>query len=204
MTINTLAWNRFRYTLYTPIYDLIVKILVHSRKQSIESLSIRPNDKILIVGAGTGFDLEFLRTDCHIIATDITPSMVKRIKKRAKLVNPQAQAIVMNGQALDFPDASFDIVILHLILAVIPDPLACIKEVDRVLKVGGQVAVFDKFVPKNRAVSHRRRIANHITNFFFSDITRDIYWLIKQTSLKVDFDIPANFKGNFRRIKLVK
>ena len=98
-------------------------------------------------------DLEFLPKDCEITATDITLSMIDRIKKRNRTLRHNVQTIVMDGQSLEFTDNSFDFIILHLILAVIPDPIACINESERVLKHGGQVAVFDKFVRKDKKVT---------------------------------------------------
>jgi ubiquinone/menaquinone biosynthesis C-methylase UbiE len=204
MKINTNAWNKFRYTLYTPGYDLIAKIFKGSRKKSVDSLAIKSGERVLIIGAGTGLDLEFLPSDCEIIATDITPSMVEKIKKRNQKLNLQVQALVMDGQNLEFADNSFDKVILHLILAVIPNPIACIKEAERVLKLGGQIAVFDKFVRKNHKISTTRKIANVLANFFFTDITRDFESIVAQTKISVLSDIEADFNGNFRLIKLLK
>lgn len=204
MRINTNKWNKIRYTLYTPGYDLIAGFFKDSRKKSIESLEIEKGDKVLIVGAGTGLDLELLPTDCEIIATDLTPSMIEKLKKRNKTLNRQVQAIVMDGQALGFADNSFDKIILHLILAVIPDPIACIKESERVLKSGGQIVVFDKFVHKNSKISFIRRFSNILTNLFFSDITRDFESIINKTGLTVLTDIDADFNGNFRLIKVTK
>lgn len=158
----------------------------------------------MIVGAGTGLDLEFIHMDCHIVATDITPSMVQSIKKRNLKLNRNVQAIVMDGHSLDFADNSFDRIILHLILAVIPDPVACLRESERVLKPGGHIVVFDKFVQKGREASLLRKILNMATTLIASDISRDFEFLVSNTSLKVISDIDADFKGNFRRIKLVK
>lgn len=204
MKINTNRWNKIRYTIYTPFYDVIGRLLNNSRKLSIESLGIRQGDKVLIVGAGTGLDLEFIHMDCHIVATDITPSMVQSIKKRNLKLNRNVQAIVMDGHSLDFADNSFDRIILHLILAVIPDPVACLRESERVLKPGGHIVVFDKFVQKGREASLLRKILNMATTLIASDISRDFEFLVSNTSLKVISDIDADFKGNFRRIKLVK
>lgn len=204
MRINTNTWNRIRYTLYAPGYDWAARILSKSRKKSIESLDIKPSDRILIVGAGTGLDLEYLPSNCEIVATDITPSMIERATKRNIKLKKNLKAVVMDGQALEFSDGSFDKVILHLILAVIPDPIRCIKESERVLKSGGAIVVYDKFVRKDQKVSLFRRFTNLFTNLFFSDITRDFESIAKSTNLVVVSDVDADFKGNFRLIKLKK
>lgn len=204
MRINTNTWNKIRYTLYTPGYDLIARYFKDSRKKSIDSLEIKPSDKVLIIGAGTGLDLEFIQTDCAIIATDITPSMIARIKRRNVKLKRNLEAIVMDGQALRYANNSFDKIILHLILAVIPDPVACIKEAERVLKQGGQIVVFDKFVRKDTKVTLMRRFANVLTNLIFSDITRDFESIVTKTGLTVLSDIDTDFKGNFRLIKMIK
>ncbi len=204
MRINTNFWNKIRYTLYAPGYDLVADYFKESRKKSIESLQVKAGDKVLIIGAGTGLDLEFLPFDCEITATDITPSMIDRLNKRGKKLNRHVHAHVMDGQALKFEDHSFDKIILHLILAVIPDPVACIKEAERVLKHGGQIAVFDKFVPRGRQVSSFRKIANVLTNFLFSDITRDIESIVSNTGLTIISDEEADFNGNFRLIQIRK
>jgi phosphatidylethanolamine/phosphatidyl-N-methylethanolamine N-methyltransferase len=204
MRINTNNWNKIRYTLYTPGYDLLGRLLNESRKKSIDSLELKPDDKVLIVGAGTGLDLEFISVDCEITATDITPSMIKKLRNRNSRLQRRVKSLVMDGQSLDFSDNSFDYVILHLILAVIPDPSKCLQEIERVLKKGGQVAVFDKFVGKGRKVSRIRKSANLFTNILSSDITRDFESILENTSLNVISDEKADFDGIFRLIKLEK
>jgi ubiquinone/menaquinone biosynthesis C-methylase UbiE len=204
MKINTNGWNRFRYTLYTPGYDKIGRIFETSRKRSIESLQVGKGDKILIVGAGTGLDLPFLPQDCEIIATDLTPAMVDRIRKRNESLKLSVKAMVMDGQALHFEDQSFDKIILHLILAVIPDAVACILEAERVLKTGGTIVIFDKFVPKGRRISFRRKFVSLFSNLVATDLTRNAESIIGESRLTVVSDEPADWHGNFRLIKLIK
>jgi phosphatidylethanolamine/phosphatidyl-N-methylethanolamine N-methyltransferase len=200
--MNNNSWNKIRYTLYTPIYDVIAGIFKASRKKSIDALNIKTGDKILIVGAGTGLDLEFLPNDCEIIATDLTPSMVAEIEKRNLKLKKNVKAIVMDGHKLEFINEQFDKIILHLILAVLPDPIACIKECERVLKPNGEIAVFDKFVSVDQKVSTIRKAFNLISNFLFSDITRKIEDILKNTNLKMISNEAADFNGNFRVIKI--
>lgn len=201
---STNRWNRIRYTLYAPGYDLAARILSKSRSKSIRELEICPGDEVLIVGAGTGLDLEFINSDCHITATDITPAMIARTLKKNILFRRNLKATVMDGQHLDLPDSMADKIILHLILSVIPDPVACLKECERVLKPGGSITVFDKFVPKGRALSFIRRFFNPITNLLFSDITRRFETIVSETNLIVESDQDADFHGNFRIIRLRK
>jgi len=204
MKINTNNWNKIRYTLYTPGYDLVGRLLNESRKKSIDSLELQPNDKVLIVGAGTGLDLEFIKVECDITATDITPAMIKKLRSRNSRLKRRVRSLVMDGQSLDFIDNTFDYVILHLILAVIPDPSKCLQEVERVLKKGGQVAVYDKFVGKGKHVSKLRKSANLLTNIITSDITRDFESILASTELQLISDEKADFDGMFRLIKLEK
>lgn len=202
--LNTNRWNRFRYTLYAPGYDLVARYFSKSRNKSIRELGISPGDEVLIVGAGTGLDLEFITEDCHITATDITPAMITQTLKKNILLRRNLNAEVMDGQHLNFSDSTADKIILHLILAVIPDPVACLKECERVLKSGGRITVFDKFVPKGHKLSLLRKMFNPITNLLFSNITRRFESIVSKTSLVIESDIPADFNGNFRIIRLRK
>ncbi|MBX0332610.1 methyltransferase domain-containing protein [Pontibacter sp. HSC-14F20] len=205
MSFNTNTWNRLRYTLYLPIYDLVAdRIFRRYRKRSIELLQAKPDDTILIVGAGTGLDLPYLQSYTRITANDITPGMITKLKSRAEKLGVPFEAHVMNGQQMTYADYSFDAVILHLIIAVIPDPVACIREVERVLKPGGTVIVFDKFLPDGQQPSLLRRLFNQVASTLFSDVNRSIGTIVGHTSLQVELNEPAAFGGTFRIVRLRK
>ncbi len=197
MNINTNFLNKVRYTFYTPVYDHIVRLMDHARRTSIELLNIKRTDKVLIVGAGTGLDLEYIPPKTSVTAIDLTPSMVAAMNKKAPRLDLNLKILVMDGHQLDFPDNSFDKVILHLIIAVIPDPMQALKEVERVLKPGGEITVMDKFFIGEKP-SFVRRFLNPLTNFFFSDITRNFEKLIANTNLRISLHGPEFIYGIFR------
>ncbi|MFA6955050.1 MAG: class I SAM-dependent methyltransferase [Thermoanaerobaculia bacterium] len=200
MPIAGARWNRLRYTLWTPIYDLVARRLERGRRVAHALAAIEAGERVLLDGAGTGLDLEMLPEGVSVAAIDITPSMINRLRERAVRQGIDVDARVANGQELPFAAGSFDVVLLHLILAVIPDPVACIREAERVLRPGGRVSIFDKFVRDGERASAVRRAANVITSLAATDITRSLAPILEATSLRVIRDEPAGFAGLFRAV----
>jgi ubiquinone/menaquinone biosynthesis C-methylase UbiE len=203
---GTRMWNRFRYTAWAPLYDAVVGVagFSNARRHSIERLGLKDGDRVLIVGAGTGLDLDFMLPTVAITAIDVTPAMLRRLTRRAAHHGRLVSAHVMDARNLTFPDASFEAVIMHLILAVMPQPELGLKEAARVLKSGGRIAVFDKFLSDQGQPSMARRLLNLVTGMLFSDINRRLGPLVHGTGLHVDRNEPAAFGGLFRSITLSK
>lgn len=196
MPVNTNAWNRVRYTLLAPVYDAVAGFRAQ-RRRSLELLGLRPGERVLVVGCGTGLDLEWIPAGVETVAGDLTPAMVERTRARAARLGKPVVARVMDAQDLGLPDASFDAVVLHLILAVVPDPVAAIREAERVLRPGGRAAVFDKWVPDDRAPSAGRRLLNLAANLVATDVTRRLGDLVARTDLRVEQREPAGPGGFF-------
>ena len=93
---------------------------------------------------------------------------------------------------------------MHLILAVMPQPELGLTEAARVLKPGGRIAIFDKFLRDQEQPSTARRLLNLVTATLFSDINRRLGPLVHGTGLVVDRDEPARFGGMYRSITLSK
>lgn len=91
--------------------------------------------QVLDVAAGTGaLTLAAARSGAYVLATDFSAGMVARIAA-AKLSNVDAE--VMDGQALDLPDASFDISFSIFGVIMFPDWRKGLAEMARVTKPGG-------------------------------------------------------------------
>jgi phosphatidylethanolamine/phosphatidyl-N-methylethanolamine N-methyltransferase len=195
-------WNRLRYTAWSGFYDLVVRF-GRQRRRAIELLALQPGERVLVVGAGTGADLPYLPTTVAVLATDLTPAMLARARPKA---GPHVELRVMDGQALDLPDATFDAVVLHLILAVIPDPVACLREAARVVRPGGRLSGFDKFVAAGRRPPLLRRLANVPASFLATDLTRVLEGIVAASGapLQIEHDEAAGFGGAFRIVLLRK
>jgi phosphatidylethanolamine/phosphatidyl-N-methylethanolamine N-methyltransferase len=80
-----MMWNGLRYTVWAPAYDALVRAAGFdaARRLSIDRLRLAASDRVLIVGAGTGLDLDFLPSNVHVTAIDVTPAMLKHLERRA-------------------------------------------------------------------------------------------------------------------------
>jgi len=200
VALDLLAWNRLRYSLYAPIYDLLIAhlpVFPRGRRRSIALATLQPGERVLLVAAGTGLDLAFLPLDVHVIAGDITPAMVRRLVARAATLGRSVEARVMDAAALDLPDGSVDCVVMHLALAVVPDPDRAMREAARVLRAGGRVAVFDKFHPDVGAPTLLRRLANVVARIAVTDINRRLGPIVEEAGLRIVAREPVGLGGFF-------
>ena len=134
------------YTFLAPFYDAIVASPTKAiRKTSLDRLQPLSSQNILINGIGTGLDLPYLPSHHIYTATDLTPAMLDRCSARLLSYNLKMQLQTADVMQLPFDDNQFDIIVMHLILAVVPDPLLALKESLRVLKPGGTIYILDNF-----------------------------------------------------------
>ena len=193
---------KYTYTLIAPFYDAAIsKATQAARKRSLSALPETPS-RVLLAGVGTGLDLPHLPPQHHYVGLDLNQSMLRRALPRVGQID--FLPVQGDAQRLPFPDNSFDSAVLHLILAVVPQPAHCFAEIARVLKPGGEVLVFDKFLRHGQTALLRRlanplmrRIATRL-DVVFEDL------LSEAPSLKLEHDQPALAGGWFRMIRLRK
>ena len=193
---------RHSYTLIAPFYDAaIARATEAARARSLAALPAEAGN-VLLAGVGTGLDLPHLPLQHRYVGLDLTHAMLRRALPRAGQID--FTPVQGDAQRLPFADATFDSAVLHLILAVVPEPAHCFAEIARVVKPGGQVIVFDKFLRRGQPAPMRRlinpllrRVATRL-DVVFEDL------LPVAPGLALEHDQPALVGGWFRLIRLRK
>ncbi len=190
------------YTLVAPFYDAFLTAATHgARRRSLAALADGPPRDVLLLGVGTGLDLPHLPTQHRYVGLDLTAAMLKRAKPRAAGLH--FSPLRGDAQRLPFRDGSFDVVVLHLILAVVPAPTFCLAEAVRVTKPGGRLLIFDKFLRRGETGWKHwlnpltRRVATRL-DVVFEDVLASV------GGVHVARNEPGLAAGWFRLIQLEK
>ena len=93
---------------------------------------------MLEIGCGAGVDLvRFAAGGAVCTAVDLSETAIGLARQNLAHRGLSADLRVMNGEALEFPDASFDVVYAHGVLQYTAGAQAMVDEARRVLKPGG-------------------------------------------------------------------
>ncbi len=152
-------------------YDALVALLSFGqegrlRQATLERAAIRPGERILEVGCGTGTLALAAKArggaGSQVSGIDIAPDMVETARRKAAKAGLEVQFQVGRIEAIPFPDGQFNLVLSSLMLHHIHGIEAKQQgpqEIFRVLKPGGRLLIVDVAPPEN---PHLRGLASLI------------------------------------------
>ena len=121
-------------------------------------LSANPGPRVLDAGAGQGtMSRRLLERGLDVTSTDVSPEAVEVLRERLG-----ERVLAADLTDLPFEDASFDAAVLGEVLEHVEDDTAALREVRRVLRTGGVLALSvpgnpARFGPSDRWAGHHRR-----------------------------------------------
>ncbi|MGM1046995.1 MAG: class I SAM-dependent methyltransferase [Bacillota bacterium] len=194
--------NIKKYKILSPIYDFLMgnRIFRNARIRAFSLIDIKPKNKVLLVGVGTGEDIPLLPNNIEIFGIDISNEMLEKARKKTNNV----VLLNMDAESLKFENEKFDLVILNLILSVVENPQKALLEATRVLSPSGTILVFDKFLDENKKANILRKALNMITSIFGTDINRRFDEILRSTPLNINHQESSVLNGNYKIIVLEK
>jgi SAM-dependent methyltransferase len=192
------------YRLWAPVYDLAMAPLSHRlRRIALATLALRPGERLLLPGVGTGLDLPLVPSGVHVVGYDRSPAMLARAAARPEA--RRALLFVADAAAPGLSPASVDAIAFNLVLAVVPDGAQAFRAAWKALRPGGRAVIFDKFLPEGKQPSLPRRAAGAVLRPLATDINRRVSDLLAGTpDVLVLRDTPVALSGFFRIVELRK
>lgn len=112
----------------------------HMRKHLVQNAE----GHVLEIGAGTGVNLDFYPSKVtKLISSDPNPNMVEIAHQKKTVASIPVEFQVADAEDLPFPPEAFDTIVGTLVFCSIPHPVIALKEVERVLKPGGKLLLFE-------------------------------------------------------------
>ncbi len=135
--------------------------------------------QVLEIGMGTGLNLPFYQADKIVQLTGIDPGLAhSKLNKRLANTTIPVELVDLTAETLPFDDNTFDTVVVTYSLCTIPDAVAALREMHRVLKPTGQLLYCEHGLSPDAKVAKWQRRLNP-------------WWQPIAGGCHLDRDIPA-------------
>jgi phosphatidylethanolamine/phosphatidyl-N-methylethanolamine N-methyltransferase len=183
------------YQRYAKYYNLYFGLLMNpGRAKAISIANLKPGERVLEVGVGTGLSLPFYPPEVEVSGIDLSKPMLSRAEELVShrgLGNVKLLTI-MNAEEMTFADNSFDCVMAMHVSTVVGNPGRFAAEMQRVCRPGGRLIIVNYFHDPGTAVG---KVAQILTPFakhigFRPDLTLEEF--LHKTRLKIDQATAVN------------
>lgn len=171
---------------------------------AIELLSIRPDERVLDVGAGTGLSLPLFPNWCDVVAVDISEKMLAQAAKKVKKFGlSNVSLLKQDACQMSFPDDSFDCVSVAYVASVVPNPNKLVQEIKRVCRPGGRIVFLNHFKSQNPILARLEELSNGLWNKMGWNSNLDLWTLMEENQLSVQQVDRVNLFGYWKSVLCV-
>lgn len=115
--------------------------------------------RVLEIGAGTGLNLRHYPHGVDdLVLTEPDPGMAARLRHAVSRSGRRATVVEAGADALPAADGSVDTVVSTMVLCTVPDPLAALREISRVLAPGGRLLFCEHVLAADGRAARRQHV----------------------------------------------
>jgi SAM-dependent methyltransferase len=131
-------------------YERIAETFAPIHECMVEALAVRPSDRVLDVGTGTGaVAVRAARAGAEVVGVDISADQLTKARAAAAESGVNVDLLECDCQEMPLPDARFDAVVSAFGFVFAPDHTRAGAELARVCSSGGRLALtswtYDRF-----------------------------------------------------------
>ena len=193
------------YELYAPVYDFIFDwIFSPGRDAAIRQLDLQRSDSVLEVGIGTGLNLPLYPPTCKLTGIDLSQEMLDKAVERVEtLAMPNVTLKVMDATSMDFGDDEFDKALATYTISAVPDPVAVLREMRRVVKPGGVLVILNHFRSERRVMGWLEDLVAPVCTRLGWKSNLALMPLLAQVGLEPELVARVNMFNGWRLVKCV-
>jgi phosphatidylethanolamine/phosphatidyl-N-methylethanolamine N-methyltransferase len=193
------------YAILSPVYDFLFdKVFYPGRVAAIDLLEIKPGDRVLEVGVGTGLNLPLYPRDCDVTGIDISEGMLRKADERVRTHGmTHTKLMVMDASKLEFPDNSFDRVIATYVISAVPDPVKTLLEMRRVCKPSGHLVILNHFKSDNPVIGMFEKLLAPVCTKIGFDTELKLMPLLERVALAPEQLHRVNLMNGWRLVRCI-
>ncbi|MBU3079209.1 class I SAM-dependent methyltransferase [Sphingomonas quercus] len=198
------------YDRWAPAYDLFFGRVFRQGRSDAIMAAERIGGEVLEVGVGTGLSLPQYSSAVRLTGVDISDGMLAKAQERVRAhgLSNVAALRVMDAEALEFDDNSFDVVVAQYVVTAVPDPERALDEFARVVRPGGEIVITTRVGADTGVRRHVERVLMPLTSRlgFRTEFRwrRYLDWLATQQSIRLVERRPLPPLGHFSLVRFVK
>ena len=189
MGLSQTARTQARYDRQAGRYDLMeapAEFLAFRRLRRRLWADVYENT-VLEIGVGTGKNLAYHPRGGRVVAVDLSPRMLRRAADRARRLGKGIDFVLADVQRLPFRDGAFDVAVATFVFCSVPDPVAGLEEVRRVMRDEGRVNLLEHVRARCRVMGWLMDRVNPIAvRLTGANINRDTVSNVTRAQIAVD------------------